>query len=66
MTMGKILTYVLLIGVFSALAWLVLVKGNDIVRISNDIYNDPVITFENKAKPVVIDSPGKCLSPIFK
>jgi len=56
MAMRKIVTYLLLIGVFSALTWLVLAKGNDIVRISNDIYNDPVITFENKAKPVVIDS----------
>ena len=56
MAMRKILTYLLLIGVFSALTWLVIAKGNEIVRISNEIYNDPGFSFENKAKPVVIDS----------
>ena len=57
--MKKILTYLLLIGVFSTLTWIVIEKGNQIVQLNTETSADQNITNENKAKPVVIDSREK-------
>jgi Kef-type K+ transport system membrane component KefB len=54
--MKNVLTYFLLIGVFTALTWYVLEKGNLIVRHTQQISNSRYIVFEDKAKPVIIDS----------
>jgi Kef-type K+ transport system membrane component KefB len=54
--MKKIFTYFLLIGVFATLTWYVLEKGSLIVRQTQQISNNQRIIFEDKAKPVVIDS----------
>lgn len=54
--MKKILTYILLIGVFGSLTWFVIDKGNHIVRQTHEITSDKTITFEDEPKPVVIDS----------
>jgi Kef-type K+ transport system membrane component KefB len=59
--MKKILTYILLIGVFGSLTWFVIDKGNHIVRQTQEITIDKTITFEDKTKPVVIDTPQNLL-----
>jgi Kef-type K+ transport system membrane component KefB len=54
----KIITYILIIGVFVSLIWVILEKGNKIVR-ANKIELVQKInntTFSDKAKPVVINS----------
>ncbi|MBI5541939.1 MAG: cation:proton antiporter [Bacteroidia bacterium] len=55
----KLLTYLTIIGVFVSLIWVIIDKGNQIVRtekveLKENITN--TITFADKAKPVVIDS----------
>lgn len=54
--MKKILTYFLLISVFTSLTWFVIEKGNQIVRQTQEISSEQNISFEDKSKPVVIDS----------
>jgi Kef-type K+ transport system membrane component KefB len=54
----KIITYVIIIGVFVSLIWVILDKGNKIIRtdkieLAQNINNT---TFSDKAKPVVINS----------
>jgi len=59
--MKKIITYILLIGIFGSLTWFVIEKGNHIVRQTQEITSDKTITFEDKTKPVLIDSPQNVL-----
>jgi Kef-type K+ transport system membrane component KefB len=54
--MKKILTYLLLIGVFTVLTLIVIEKGNLIVRQPFGAHTESVIGYENEAKPVIIDS----------
>jgi Kef-type K+ transport system membrane component KefB len=54
--MKKILTYILLVGVFTILTLIVIDKGNLIDRPSFGINTEPGIGYENEAKPVIIDS----------
>lgn len=59
--MKKILTYILLIGIFGSLTWFIIEKGSHIVRQTQEIKSDKNITFEDKTKPVLIDSPQNVL-----
>ena len=59
--MKNIIIYFLLIGVFGTLTFFVIEKGNHIVRQTQEIKSDKSIIFEDKAKPVIIDSPQNVL-----
>jgi len=54
----KILTYIIIIGVFVSLIWIVLEKGNKIVRINKIELTQNInnTIFSDKVKPVVINS----------
>ncbi|MFZ4522720.1 MAG: cation:proton antiporter [Bacteroidales bacterium] len=54
--MKKVLTYLLLIGVFASLTWYVLERGNLLVHQTQQISDSRQIKFEGNAKPVIIDS----------
>lgn len=55
--MKKLLTYIVLIGVFATLTWLVIEQGNHLVKTDkNRIPTNSSYTLADKAKPVVIDS----------
>ncbi len=55
--MKKLLTYIILIGSFASLTWLVINLGNKIERTENKIvHSDNSYLFKDKAKPLVIDS----------
>jgi Kef-type K+ transport system membrane component KefB len=54
--MKKILTYILLIGVFATLTWYVIEQGNMIIRPVQEVTGDSGTVYTDKAKPVVIDS----------
>jgi Kef-type K+ transport system membrane component KefB len=54
--MKKILTYLLVMGVFASLTWFVIEKGNHIVLQTQGITSGRKITPEDKVKPVVIDA----------
>jgi Kef-type K+ transport system membrane component KefB len=60
--MKKVLTYVLLIGVFTSMTWYVIEKGNLLVRNKVEVSNDKNITNQDKAKPVIIDSKENVLA----
>jgi len=54
--MKKILTYIVLIGVFTSLSWYVIEKGNLIVRQSQNFSGNQSIPIVDKVKPVVINA----------
>jgi Kef-type K+ transport system membrane component KefB len=64
--MKKLLTYIILIGAFASLTWFVINRGNQIVRPETKIVvtNDSYI-FNDKAKPVVIDSRENVFQQLF-
>jgi Kef-type K+ transport system membrane component KefB len=63
--MKKILTYIVLIGIFTSLTWYVIDKGNLIVRQTIEISSGQKVTLEDKAKPVVIDSSTKVANQLL-
>ena len=63
--MKKILTYIVLIGIFASLTWYVIDKGNLIVRQTIEISSGQKVTLEDKAKPVVIDSSTKVANQLL-
>jgi len=54
--MKKIITYVLLVGVFVTLTWYVIERGSQIVRQAQMISNGKIESLEDNAKPVIIDT----------
>jgi len=60
--MKKVLTYILLIGVFASMTWYVIEKGNLLVRNKVEVSSDKNITNQDKAKPVIIDSKENVLA----
>jgi len=53
----KIATYIIIIGTFISLIWIIIEKGNNIVRTDKtELAQNLNSTFSDKTKPVVIDS----------
>ena len=63
--MKKILTYLLLIGVFTSLSWYVIEKGEFIVRQSPNYSTNQSIPVVDKVKPVVINAHENILDQLL-
>jgi Kef-type K+ transport system membrane component KefB len=56
--MKKILTYIILIGTFVAFTWLIIDRGNHVLRTANKTVTETsTYTLADKSKPLMVDSP---------